>query len=110
LISPTTSEDRIRKIDAASNGFIYAVSSSSTTGAKGDFTKEQQEYFEKLKGMKLKNPFLVGFGISNNTTFSKACQCSAGAIVGSAFVSLLKDSNNFGSDISHFVQTLKTKE
>ncbi len=108
LISPTTSEERIRKIDAASNGFIYAVSSTSTTGAKGNFTKEQVQYFERLQDMKLHNPFLVGFGISNNVTFSQACKCSAGAIVGSAFVTLLSESKNFESDINTFVQGLKS--
>jgi tryptophan synthase alpha chain len=107
LISPTTSEDRIRKIDACSHGFIYAVSASSTTGAKGEFTKEQVGYFEKLQKMKLTNPYLIGFGISNNTTFSKAAQYSSGAIVGSAFINLLKDSSNHKQDITSFVKELK---
>jgi tryptophan synthase alpha chain len=70
LISPTTSEDRIRKIDSITDGFIYAVSASSITGAKGKFTEEQIAYFKKLKNMKLKNPFLIGFGISNNEAFT----------------------------------------
>src|SRR5579871_1969620 len=69
LISPTTSEDRIRKIDAASSSFIYAVSASSTTGTKSSFTSEQESYFKKLKDLKLSNPFLIGFGISNHTSF-----------------------------------------
>jgi tryptophan synthase alpha chain len=107
LISPTTSEDRIRKIDASTHGFIYAVSASSTTGAKGEFTKDQVGYFEKLQKMKLTNPYLIGFGISSNTTFSKASQYSSGAIVGSAFINLLKDSNDQQKDITTFVKSLK---
>jgi tryptophan synthase alpha chain len=107
LISPTTSEDRIRRIDAATNGFIYAVSASSTTGAKGDFSPEQIKYFESLQKMKLHNPYLIGFGISNNSTFSKASKFSAGAIVGSAFINLLKDSKDQRTDILNFVKDLK---
>jgi tryptophan synthase alpha chain len=107
LISPTTSEERIRKIDGESNGFIYAVSASSTTGAKNDFSDDQLSYFEKLQGFKLKNPFLIGFGISDRNTFSKASSFGAGAIVGSAFISLLKESKDQKSDIEMFVKKLK---
>lgn len=107
LISPTTSQDRIRKIDAATKGFIYAVSASSTTGARGTFTDDQLRYFERLKKMKLENPCLIGFGISNHETFSKACQYGAGAIVGSAFINLLKDSKNIEKDVHSFVSGLK---
>jgi tryptophan synthase alpha chain len=107
LISPTTSEERIRKIDSITDGFIYAVSASSITGAKGKFTAEQIAYFKKLKGMKLKNPFLIGFGVSNNETFSTASTYGAGAIVGSAFINLLKESKNIGADATAFVQSLK---
>ena len=106
LISPTTSDDRIRKIDSISNGFIYAVSASSTTGAKSGFAAEQVQYFERLKKMKLKNPYLIGFGISNNATFSQASEYSAGAIVGSAFVSMLKDSKDIGKDVKAFVEEI----
>ena len=107
LISPTTSEDRIRKIDSLTEGFIYAVSASSTTGAKGEFNKEQISYFEKLKNMKLTNPFLIGFGISNHDTFSKACSYGSGAIVGSAFINLIRDSKDLPADIASFVKSLK---
>lgn len=107
LISPTTSEERIRKIDAVTNGFIYAVSASSTTGAKGDFSKEQLNYFNRLKDMNLKNPYLIGFGISNHKTFLTASKYSSGAIVGSAFVNLIKNSSNLKSDIHQFVSKLK---
>jgi tryptophan synthase alpha chain len=108
LISPTTSDDRIKKIDRLSNGFIYAVSASSTTGAKKGFTSEQTDYFSRLKQMKLKNPFLIGFGISNKETFSQASEYGAGAIVGSAFVSMLQDSKDIDKDIHQFVRSLKS--
>ena len=107
LISPTTSEKRIRKIDDATDGFIYAVSASSTTGSKTGFGSEQVDYFKKLKSLGLKNPFLIGFGISSNETFSKACEYSSGAIVGSAFISMLKESKDFKADILKFVTQLK---
>jgi tryptophan synthase alpha chain len=107
LISPTTSEERIRKIDGASDGFVYAVAASSTTGAKSDFSEEQTSYFNKLKSLNLKNPYLIGFGISNRATFSTACKFGSGAIVGSAFVNLLKASSNIDGDIKSFVKSLK---
>lgn len=106
LISPTTSEARIRKIDAATTAFIYAVSSSSTTGAKSEFTDMQQSYFSRLKSMNLNNPFLIGFGISNNTTFARASEYAAGAIVGSAFITMLKSSKNLKADINSFVKSI----
>lgn len=107
LISPTTSEERIRKIDAATNGFVYAVSASSITGARGTFSVDQLAYFERLKNMRLQNPCLIGFGISNNDTFSKACQYGAGAIVGSAFISLLNSSKDIKKDVGTFVSGLR---
>ena len=107
LISPTTSEARIRKIDEATNGFIYAVSSSSTTGAREGFSSFQETYFNRLQGMKLKNPFLIGFGISNHETFSNACKYAAGAIVGSAFISMLNESKDLKADTNNFVKGIK---
>ena len=107
LISPTTSDERIRKIDAVTDGFIYAVSASSITGAKGKFEKQQIDYFDRIKKMNLKNPYLIGFGISNHDTFATATQYGAGAIVGSAFVDLLKNSKNLAIDIPAFVKALK---
>jgi tryptophan synthase alpha chain len=106
LISPTTSEERIKKIDQASKGFIYAVSASSTTGVKGDFVPEQESYFKKLQDMSLKNPFLVGFGVSNHQTFAKACLHSAGAIVGSAFITMVRESQDLESDVGKFVKSI----
>jgi tryptophan synthase alpha chain len=108
LISPTTSEERIRKIDAATHGFIYAVSATSITGARGDFSQEQISYFERLRGMGLTNPYLIGFGISSYATFSRAAEYSAGAIVGSAFINLLRETSDLKTGISDFVKKLKT--
>lgn len=86
LITPQTSDERIRYIDSISNGFIYMVSSASTTGAKSGFSDEQTEYFERIAKMDLKNPQIIGFGISNNETFTQATKYAKGAIIGSAFV------------------------
>jgi tryptophan synthase alpha chain len=86
LITPQTSDERIRFIDSVSDGFIYMVSSASTTGAKTGFGNEQSDYFERIANMKLKNPQIVGFGISNNETFKQATQYAKGAIIGSAFI------------------------
>ncbi|MGB5821197.1 MAG: tryptophan synthase subunit alpha [Saonia sp.] len=86
LITPQTSEKRIREIDAASNGFIYMVSSASVTGAKEGFGKVQEEYFKKIASLQLANPQIVGFGISNAQTFRQATETTKGAIIGSAFI------------------------
>lgn len=93
LITPQTSENRIRYIDSISNGFIYMVSSASTTGAKSGFGKEQNNYFERINNMKLNNPQIVGFGISNNDTFTQATKYAKGAIIGSAFVKHISTKN-----------------
>ncbi len=106
LISPTTSEERIREIDAATDSFVYAVSASSTTGAKAGFKEDQINYFKRLQQMKLRNPCLIGFGISSHETFSKASEFGAGAIVGSAFINLLKKSTDMEKDIHAFVAGL----
>ncbi len=107
LVAPTTSEERIRRIDAASEGFVYAVSASSTTGAKKGFTSEQEVYFSRLRDMKLRNPVLIGFGISDHPTYSRACEFGAGAIVGSAFISMLEGSHDVERDVAEFVRGLK---
>jgi tryptophan synthase alpha chain len=110
LISPTTSESRIREIDAISSGFIYAVSSSSTTGAKDEFSDEQISYFKKLQALDLENQFLIGFGISNYKTYAQACHYAAGAIVGSSFITALKKSSDLPADIKSFVQSIKSNK
>ena len=90
LITPQTPEDRIRYIDEVSNGFIYLVSSASVTGAKSTFGDAQAKYFNRIGNMKLKSPQLVGFGISNSTTYKAASKYSRGAIIGSAFINFLE--------------------
>lgn len=92
LITPETSEARVREIDAHTDGFIYMVSSASTTGAQQDFDTQKQAYFKKIQDMNLRNPRMVGFGISNKQTFEAACSNSSGAIIGSRFVTLLNES------------------
>ena len=103
LITPQTSDERIRYIDSISNGFIYMVSSASTTGAKVGFGKEQTQYFKRIGNMNLTNPQIVGFGISNNETFTQATKYAKGAIIGSAFVKYVKD--NAVDTIDEFVKT-----
>jgi len=106
LITPQTSDERIRYIDSISNGFIYMVSSASTTGAQSGFGEEQTAYFERISNMTLKNPQIVGFGISNNETFVQATKYSKGAIIGSAFV---KHVTNEGiNDIDNFTKKILT--
>ena len=107
LISPTTSHERIQLIDENSDAFIYAVSASSTTGVKKGFQDEQFKYFEQLRQLKLKNPLLIGFGISDAETFETANNYAAGAIIGSAFISSLKESKNLERDIHLFVKSIK---
>lgn len=89
LITPETSEERIRLIDAHTSGFIYMVSSASVTGAKAAFSDDSLAYFRSVNSMQLKNPRLIGFGISNRETFDAACHEASGAIIGSKFISLL---------------------
>ncbi|MCL6268000.1 tryptophan synthase subunit alpha [Flagellimonas myxillae] len=105
LITPQTSEERIRLIDDASDGFIYMVSSASTTGAKEGFGEAQQSYFERIAAMKLKNPQIVGFGISNKATFDQATQRAKGAIIGSAFIKHLDQ--NGPKKIDGFVRGIR---
>ena len=91
LITPETSEARVREINAHTDGFIYLVSSAATTGAQKDFDTRKQAYFKKIEDMNLRNPRMVGFGISNKQTFDAACAHSSGAIIGSRFVTLLNE-------------------
>jgi tryptophan synthase alpha chain len=86
LITPNTSEERIRKIDALTKAFIYVVASASITGAKGEISNQQIAYFERIKAMNLQSKLIVGFGISDKSTFRTACAYTNGAIIGSAFI------------------------
>lgn len=107
LITPETSDERIRSIDAHTDGFIYMVSSAATTGAQDDFDAKKEAYFRRISEMKLKNPLMVGFGVSNRSTFTSACRYSSGAIVGSRFVSLLEETGNPLTAIRRLKQDLK---
>lgn len=93
MITPETSEERIRFIDEHTDGFIYMVSSASITGAQKSFDEAKQEYFRRINAMNLRNPRMIGFGISNKQTLESAQQNAAGAIIGSKFVTLLNEHN-----------------
>lgn len=90
LITPETSEERIRLIDDHCDGFIYMVSTASTTGARDSFSEDAKEYFRRIDAMGLRHPRLIGFGISNVATYEDACRHSSGAIIGSQFIKLLE--------------------
>ena len=94
LITPETSEERIRFIDANTDGFIYMVSSAAITGAQKSFDEQKQEYFRRINTMNLRNPRMIGFGISNAQTLKAAQDNAAGAIIGSKFVTLLSESKD----------------
>ena len=94
LITPDTSDERIRFIDEHTDGFIYMVSSASTTGAQKDFNEEKQAYFRKINAMNLRNPRLIGFGISNQVTLEAAWDNASGAIIGSRFIQCLEETDS----------------
>lgn len=105
LITPQTSEERIKEIDAASDAFIYMVSTASTTGGTGGFNQMQSDYFKRVSDLNLKNPCIVGFGIKDSETFKTATKNARGAIIGSAFI---KHVTNQGVDtIDDFIGTLR---
>ena len=93
LITPETSEERIRHIDANTDGFIYMVSSAAITGAQSDFNAQNQAYFHRIADMNLRNPRMIGLGISNKATYDAAASAAAGVIIGSKFVTLLAEAN-----------------
>ena len=105
LITPQTSESRIQYIDSVSNGFIYMVSSANVTGSQSDFGTTQEAYFQRIDTMNLKNPQIVGFGISSKTTFNQATKYAKGAIIGSAFIKHLTE--NGTHSIPEFVNQFK---
>ncbi|MEO6915863.1 MAG: tryptophan synthase subunit alpha [Chitinophagaceae bacterium] len=107
LVTPETSEARIRKFDELSTGFLYAVSSSSTTGKDADLSL-QEPYFRKLRDMKLYNPVLVGFGIHDNKSFSQASQNLNGAIIGSAYIKALEKEGGIEANTKTFLQAVLT--
>jgi tryptophan synthase alpha chain len=110
LITPQTSEDRIRKVDKLSDGFIYMVSSAAITGAKKGISDQQIEYFERMAAMDLQNPRLIGFGISDHETYATACRYAAGAIIGSAYIKALAESKDIRETTSSFVKMIKNDQ
>ena len=104
LITPETSDERIRLIDEHTGGFIYMVSTASVTGAKSAFGDDNLAYFRRVNAMKLKNPRLIGFGISNKSTFDAACDNASGAIIGSKFVSLLESEETVERAVRRLVE------
>ena len=107
MITPETSEERIRFIDDNTDGFIYMVSSASVTGAQSNFDDAKQAYFNKVNAMKLRNPRMIGFGISNKQTLESAQNNAAGAIIGSKFVSLLNETKDADKAITALFDALE---
>ena len=106
LITPETSEERIRFIDEHTDGFVYMVSSAATTGAQQSFDEQKQAYFRRINAMNLRNPRMIGFGISNKQTLESAQQNAAGAIIGSKFVQLLQTHGNATTALDKLFEAL----
>ncbi len=106
LVTPQTTEERIRKIDSLSTGFIYLLSASSTTGTTPDFEKAAETYFSRIKSMQLKTPTMIGFGIRDNKTFMQVKNHADGAIIGTAFVRILGE-QNYMEKIPSFIQSIR---
>lgn len=107
LVTPQTSEERIRKIDGLSNAFIYLVSSSATTGSNLAVSESSTAYFKRVADMKLKNPIVIGFGISDNASYVAANEHASGAIIGSAFVKALSNTGKLTDNIEQFMRQIK---
>ncbi|HEX5652448.1 MAG TPA: tryptophan synthase subunit alpha [Chitinophagaceae bacterium] len=106
LVTPETSAERVKKLDSLSSGFLYAVSSSSTTGSN-QLPASLENYLEKLKAMNLKNPVLVGFGIRDRQSFEQACQFANGAIIGSAFIKAISGSADLERQTHRFLSAIR---
>jgi tryptophan synthase alpha chain len=107
LITPQTPVERLKQIDDWSKGFLYMVSSAATTGTRESFDEKQLDYFKRISDMKLKTPRLIGFGVSNHTTFEQACRFSNGAIVGSAFIEALGENDTLAQKVRSFVEAIR---
>lgn len=107
LISPNTSLERVKLIDDSSKGFVYMVSSNSTTGANKGISNDLKNTFENIKKLQLKNPILIGFGIKGQQEFQQACELANGAIIGSSFIQMLGKSTNLKKDIPEFIKNIK---
>jgi len=105
LVTPETSEARVRKLDTLSSGFLYAVSSSSTTGNEKDFNAVEL-YLKRLESYKLKNPIMVGFGIKDKETFSTACKYANGAIIGTAYIKALEGVSDVERATKNFLDSI----
>jgi tryptophan synthase alpha chain len=108
LITPQTSTSRIRKIDQITQGFVYMVTSASTTGANRKFGEQHVEYFRSIRDMRLRNPVLAGFGINNRSAFDTACEYVQGAIVGSGFIDSISTSPLQPDNIVHYINSLRS--
>lgn len=106
LVTPETSEERVRKLDELSTGFLYAVSSSATTGKDKDFNAVET-YLQRLASMNMKNPVLVGFGIKDRSTFQSACKHANGAIIGTAFIQALEGTTDLKATVKQFLATVQ---
>ncbi len=106
LVTPETSDERVKKLDGLSNGFLYAVSSSATTGSDKDFNAVEK-YLQKLQLLQLRNPVLVGFGIKDRETFESACKFASGAIIGTAFVKAMENCTDIESSVKQFIGTIQ---
>lgn len=109
LITPETSEERIHQIDQNTNGFIYMVSTAATTGTRSSFSEKTINYFNRISSMKLKNPRLIGFGISNAETFCTAQNYASGAIIGSRFIKALSSNKTIKEAVSELVNAINYK-
>jgi tryptophan synthase alpha chain len=105
LVTPETSNERIKKLDELSSGFLYAVSSSSTTGSDKNMA-DVKTYLQKLKNLKLRNPVIVGFGIKDKQTFDDACIYTNGAIIGTAFIKALETSTSVEKSVKQFMDSI----
>jgi len=107
LVTPETSDERVKRLDELSNGFLYAVSSSSTTGGDKNMS-DVKTYLRKLKNLRLKNPVFVGFGIKDRQTFEAACEDANGAIIGTAYIKTLEQNNNINEATKKFLDAIKS--
>lgn len=110
LVSPQSGNERIRKIDELSRGFIYMVADAAVTGKVGGISEQQMDYFERIKAMQLKNPRLIGFGISDNKAFRTVSEYAAGGIIGSAFIRQLSemDASSYPRAIADWVERIRS--
>ena len=107
LITPQTPDERLRQIDAWSEGFIYMVSSAATTGSRENFDTSQLDYFKRVSDLNLETPRLIGFGVSNHNTFEQACKFSNGAIIGSAFIKALGENGSLAQKVGDFLGSIR---